>query len=1196
MAATPANGRSLDTGSLGTRQVRARLVAGAATDPAERAADNAADQVLRMAAPEQERPTAVDPTVAEATSGGPGAATSIPPEIQPTPAALRAAAPTAMSVGGPIPEPASIAAGGPVPAGSPPPSMRIRSQAVADHDPHHDLAVPARTERYLDQSQGTGRPLPDGTRRYFETRFSTDFRAVRVHDDNAAGQASRSLGALAFARGRDIWFSAGAYDTSTDGGRRLLAHELAHVAQQNPGIGRRAAAVPSPGTEAGNGPPSVPAQAADLRATASVSSAPRSVHMAADAARRPADDRDPSGIPATMNSPVRIQRCGIDSPCDCTPDDQWNGPHRSAIDHGPDDPLERSADETARKALHSAMPGTAAREEVPASVRPSFGPAVIQRSGLDPANVAAWDWYARERHRRDPSFLETVSAAAGAAQQIEKQLATTQVPKTDDERKAFERQVLTLIRLDAVKLVGQHRSELAARKQQFEEMATAPPGGAQSATAGADVNYRAADLANAIRAAAAYVTRLNAEKWALDDLRAVINRTVHVDSGPEAIDEEFRTLWRAAQPNSAPFALQRLLEAQVKLQSPGLSWTSKKMVLIHLSDDLYKLRTRQTQGIDIALALTFTSFPFLADVNPWWITTGKHLSPTSMKTAAYGLSLVSLISPAMAPDAAVVVYEVFKTGKPPDDQTLLASVRTSFDRLLNNTDEAIAKVGSGDIHPLDLPGAVAAARSGLPEALRPELDRLKQEHEVAKFATEMILALGMAVLTGLTGGLAGIGLAAYATATGAAAAGIGVAQLGAQLKDMLDRQTLAGASTDPNAPLLGVSAPSLFEWTMFGVSAVLTAADLAALARELGAFKPAFKEEPRVTAGQGEASAGPKVGEPTADRPSTPAAADKPLEPGTVRPRNSAEARLLDAGRTEAVPSLEQLDTELAVVERTEPRKLGSGEYVEEVQLPNGHTWRRSADGNWCRFSDGRICVPGFPGKGTSEVIKSAEDVDKLLEPLRPQLERPPVTVRTPEDLAMWELYNDYFAERVSSMRGDLQAVGRTERDLPRDFESFRKTYTDNPELVNALRGRLAQSGTGEVLSKLTGGKVAQNLGISKVAEPAIGEVVYPDFVWQEEGKGYTAMSSKNRDFSRMTGAEVDKWVRADVDEMLGKYYGQRYVRRRGLEVTGQQIDIDQVVLNYTTAGLSDEFKADVSAIARDYGGAGIDVSFFEFR
>jgi hypothetical protein len=243
--------------SLGARQVRAKSVVGAATDPAEREADHAADRALRMAAPEQERPAAVDPTVADATSKGPGAATSIPPEIKRSPAGSAAPTPGPASATQP-PMPTSTARPVPAPPSGSASATPIRSQAVTDHDPHGGHAVPTGTERYLDQSQGTGSPLPDGTRRYFETRFSTDFRAVRVHDDAAAGQAAQSIGALAFTRGRDMWFSAGAYDPVTDGGRRLLAHELAHVAQQNPGIGRRAdesssqtAAGPPPGTEAG---------------------------------------------------------------------------------------------------------------------------------------------------------------------------------------------------------------------------------------------------------------------------------------------------------------------------------------------------------------------------------------------------------------------------------------------------------------------------------------------------------------------------------------------------------------------------------------------------------------------------------------------------------------------------------------------------------------------------------------------------------------------------------------------------------------------------------------------------------------------------------------------------------------------------------------------------------------------------------
>jgi Domain of unknown function (DUF4157) len=232
-AAAPDATRSPDAASLGARQVKAKMVAGAASDPAEREADRTADQVMRMAAPEQNRPPAVDPTVADASSRGPGRATSVPPGPQrqaataaPSPPIKKAAETTA----GTPPGPAAGTAPGPV-----------RRQAVADHDPHGAKEVPEETQRYLDRSQGTGSPLPDGSRRYFEARFSTDFGGVGVHDDDAADQAARSIGALAFTRGNDIWFSAGAYDPSTDGGRRLLAHELAHIAQQYPGIGRQAA-------------------------------------------------------------------------------------------------------------------------------------------------------------------------------------------------------------------------------------------------------------------------------------------------------------------------------------------------------------------------------------------------------------------------------------------------------------------------------------------------------------------------------------------------------------------------------------------------------------------------------------------------------------------------------------------------------------------------------------------------------------------------------------------------------------------------------------------------------------------------------------------------------------------------------------------------------------------------------------------
>jgi len=56
---------------------------------------------------------------------------------------------------------------------------------------------------------------------------------VRVHTDAAAAQSARAVDASAYTVGRDVVFASGTYEPDTCSGRRLLAHELAHVAQQD---------------------------------------------------------------------------------------------------------------------------------------------------------------------------------------------------------------------------------------------------------------------------------------------------------------------------------------------------------------------------------------------------------------------------------------------------------------------------------------------------------------------------------------------------------------------------------------------------------------------------------------------------------------------------------------------------------------------------------------------------------------------------------------------------------------------------------------------------------------------------------------------------------------------------------------------------------------------------------------------------
>lgn len=76
-----------------------------------------------------------------------------------------------------------------------------------------------------------GQPLDETTRGTMEVGFGHDFSEVRVHTDERAASSARAVGARAYAMGRDVVFGAGEYRPRTRAGRRLLAHELAHVVQ-----------------------------------------------------------------------------------------------------------------------------------------------------------------------------------------------------------------------------------------------------------------------------------------------------------------------------------------------------------------------------------------------------------------------------------------------------------------------------------------------------------------------------------------------------------------------------------------------------------------------------------------------------------------------------------------------------------------------------------------------------------------------------------------------------------------------------------------------------------------------------------------------------------------------------------------------------------------------------------------------------
>jgi hypothetical protein len=104
------------------------------------------------------------------------------------------------------------------------------AKPTAGHEDGRQVAD--NVEQRIGRKRGTGTPLPDAERSYFEPRFGHSFGDVTVHHDAEANSLADMLNAEAFTTGTDVFFSRGSYQPGTSEGRSLLAHELTHVVQQ----------------------------------------------------------------------------------------------------------------------------------------------------------------------------------------------------------------------------------------------------------------------------------------------------------------------------------------------------------------------------------------------------------------------------------------------------------------------------------------------------------------------------------------------------------------------------------------------------------------------------------------------------------------------------------------------------------------------------------------------------------------------------------------------------------------------------------------------------------------------------------------------------------------------------------------------------------------------------------------------------
>ncbi|MCW3109410.1 MAG: hypothetical protein JWQ09_3916 [Segetibacter sp.] len=87
-------------------------------------------------------------------------------------------------------------------------------------------------ESYVSTLSNSGSPLSKPVKSFFEARTGNDFSNVRVHTNDKANKSAATINALAYTNNNNIVFGSNQYHPETESGKRLLAHELTHVVQQ----------------------------------------------------------------------------------------------------------------------------------------------------------------------------------------------------------------------------------------------------------------------------------------------------------------------------------------------------------------------------------------------------------------------------------------------------------------------------------------------------------------------------------------------------------------------------------------------------------------------------------------------------------------------------------------------------------------------------------------------------------------------------------------------------------------------------------------------------------------------------------------------------------------------------------------------------------------------------------------------------
>lgn len=110
--------------------------------------------------------------------------------------------------------------------------VNLKSAAAVSPAEPRDHSARQNTQTQIPPGSSFGEPLDRRTNEDMSGKIGFDFSNVRVHTGAPSIYLNQRLNARAFTYGSDIYFNKGEYDPNSSGGQKLLAHELAHVAQQ----------------------------------------------------------------------------------------------------------------------------------------------------------------------------------------------------------------------------------------------------------------------------------------------------------------------------------------------------------------------------------------------------------------------------------------------------------------------------------------------------------------------------------------------------------------------------------------------------------------------------------------------------------------------------------------------------------------------------------------------------------------------------------------------------------------------------------------------------------------------------------------------------------------------------------------------------------------------------------------------------